>query len=140
MRTVVDTNILIRALLKPEGTVAPLLARLRTKDYTILYSSELLEEIEVVLSRPRFRLRYGIREEEIRALLELIILLGEKVTPVERIDACRDPKDNKLLEAAVEGGAEAIVTGDDDLFVLHPFRGISMLSPSAFLKRLDKDG
>ncbi|MFV1981484.1 MAG: putative toxin-antitoxin system toxin component, PIN family [Rhodothermia bacterium] len=54
---------------------------------------------------------------------------------VETIQACRDPKDNKYLEAAVSGGAECIVSGDDDLLVLHPFRRIPILRPRAFLDR-----
>lgn len=49
------------------------------------------------------------------------------------ITACRDPRDNKLLELAVSGSASDIVTGDADLLVLHPFRGIDILAVSAFL-------
>ena len=89
MRAVVDTNILIRALLKPTGTVAPVLGRLRAGDYTVLYSTELLEEIADVLSRPRFRSKYGIQGEDIEALLGLIVLRGEGVVPLERIAASR---------------------------------------------------
>lgn len=136
MRAVVDTNILVRAVLNPKGTVAPILHRLRGGDYTILYSPELLEEVLDVLSRPRFRLKYGVRGEEVEALLGLIVLKGERVVSRERIQVCRDPDDDKLLEVAAGGGADVIVTGDGDLLVLNPFRGISILSPSAFLKRL----
>ena len=136
MRAVVDTNILIRALLKPEGTVAPVIGRLRDGDYTILHSPEFLEEIVDVLSRPRFQLKYGIRGEDVEALLALIVLRGESVVPLERIQVCRDPDDDKLLEIAGGGGADVIVTGDGDLLVLNPFRGIPILSPSRFLGRL----
>jgi uncharacterized protein len=138
MRAVVDTNILIRALLKPEGTVAPILVRLRDGGYTILYSPELLQEVLDVLSRPRFRLKYGIRGEDVEALLALIVLRGESVVGGERIQVCRDPDDDKLLEIAVGGRADVIVSGDGDLLVLSPFRGIPVLSPSTFLERLGK--
>lgn len=60
-------------------------------------------------------------------------------TPIEiteNIAACRDPKDDKFLELAVSGGATYLVTGDSDLLVLHPFRGISILTPTNFLDRL----
>ena len=50
------------------------------------------------------------------------------------ITACRDPKDNKFLEAAIAARADVIVTGDADLLALHPFRGIPILSPAAFLE------
>ncbi|HEV2853952.1 MAG TPA: putative toxin-antitoxin system toxin component, PIN family [Thermoanaerobaculia bacterium] len=136
MRAVVDTNILIRALLKPTGTVAPILGRLRDGDYTILHSHELLEEIVGVLNRPRFRLKYGIQGEDVEALLALIVLQGESIVCRERIQVCRDPDDDKLLEIAVGGEAEVIVTGDEDLLVLTPFRGIPILSPAKFLQRL----
>jgi predicted nucleic acid-binding protein len=51
----------------------------------------------------------------------------------EMIEACRDPKDNKVLEVAVNGQATCIVTGDEDLRILHPFRGIPILTPAEFL-------
>lgn len=136
MRAVVDTNILIRALLKPQGTVAPILGRLRDGDYVLLYSTEILEEIVDVLGRPRFRIKYGIRDQDIEALLALLVLRGEKVVPPQRIEACRDPKDDKFLEVAVAGQAEVLVTGDRDLLVLSPFQGIPFLTPAEFIDKL----
>jgi uncharacterized protein len=55
------------------------------------------------------------------------------IEPKEQINECRDPKDNKYLELAVSGKAEAIVTGDTDLLVLHPFRDIQIVTPQEFL-------
>ncbi|MEO7271642.1 MAG: putative toxin-antitoxin system toxin component, PIN family, partial [Vicinamibacterales bacterium] len=54
---------------------------------------------------------------------------------VQHVRACRDPKDDKFLELAVNGGASVIVTGDADLLSLHPFRGIDILPPAAYLER-----
>jgi predicted nucleic acid-binding protein len=59
---------------------------------------------------------------------------AELVEITERIVACRDPKDDKFLELAVNGRADAIVTGDDDLLVLNPFRGIPIITPAAFVQ------
>lgn len=137
MRAVIDTNILLRALIKPQGTVAPILDRLREGDYVLLYSTEILEEVVDVLGRSRFRNKYGIRDRDIEALLALLVLRGEKVVPSQRIEACRDPKDDKFLEVAVEGRAEILVTGDQDLLVLSPFQGIPFVTPAEFLARLD---
>jgi putative PIN family toxin of toxin-antitoxin system len=136
MRAVIDTNILIRALLKPSGSVAPVLGNLRHGAFTALYSSELLREVVEVLGRPRFRTKYGIQSQDVETLIALLVLRGEEVIPRRKIEVCRDPKDDKLLEVAVEGGADAIVTGDDDLLVLHPFEGIPILPPKAFLAKL----
>ena len=52
------------------------------------------------------------------------------------VRACRDPKDDKFLEVAINGGAEWIVTGDNDLLVLHPFEGVDIVSPADYLARL----
>ncbi len=51
----------------------------------------------------------------------------------EKVEECRDPKDNKFLELAINGKATAIVSGDKDLLILHPFRGIPIVTVSQFL-------
>ena len=139
MRAVVDTNILVRALIRPQGSVGPVLLRLRQGDYTLLYAQALLEELVDVLNRPRIRHKYGLTDEDIQTVVGLILLRGEAVTPQERITACRDPKDDKFLEVAVAGQADVIVSGDEDLLVLHPFAGISIVPPAAFLRMLDDE-
>ena len=55
---------------------------------------------------------------------------------VELVRACRDAKDDKFLELAVNGGAHCLVSGDQDLLVLHPFRGVSILTPAQFVELL----
>jgi putative PIN family toxin of toxin-antitoxin system len=137
MRAIIDTNILVRALIMPHGSVGPVLQHLRQGDYIMLYAPSLLAELVDVLSRPRIRTRYGLSDEDIKTVLRLILLRSEAVTPTRTITACRDPKDNKFLEVAVAGQAEVIVSGDEDLLVLHPFEGIPIISPAEFLKLLD---
>ena len=139
MRAVIDTNILVRAVIKPSGTVGPVLLRLRHGDYTLLYAQSLLEELIDVLNRPRIRNKYRLTDQDIQTVVSLILLRGEAVAPQERITACRDPKDDKFLEVAVSGRADVIVSGDQDLLVLHPFAGIPILPPVAFLQMLDAE-
>jgi len=136
MRAVVDTNILVRALIRPQGTVGPILLHLRRGDYTLLYSDAILEELVDVLNRPRIRDKYGLSEADIRTVIALILLRGEYVAPHITIHACRDPHDDKFLEVAVSGQADVIVSGDEDLRVLSPFRGIPVVSPREFLAML----
>jgi predicted nucleic acid-binding protein len=57
------------------------------------------------------------------------------VTILSPVRACRDPRDDKFLEVAVHGRADAIVTGDRDLLDLNPFRGIAILTPAEYLER-----
>ena len=137
MRVVVDTNILVRALIMPHGTVGPVLLRLRQGDYVLLYAQSLLEELVDVLNRPRIRRKYGLTDQDIETVIGLILLRGEAVAPQEPIAACRDSRDDKFLEVAVSGNADVIVSGDEDLLVLHPFAGIPILPPVAFLRMLD---
>lgn len=137
MRAVVDTNILVRAVIMPHGTVGPVLLHLRRGTYTLLYAQSLLEELVDVLNRPRIRDKYGLTAQDIQTIIRLILLRGQPVTPVRRITVCRDPKDNKFLEVAIAGKADVIVSGDQDLLVLHPFEGIPIVEPVIFLQMLN---
>ena len=140
MRAVLDTNILIRSILNPNGPTGRLLKELRAGRFRLVYSEPLLEEIADVLARPRFRDKYKVTADDISDILSLIVQEGEEVFPSASIAACRDPKDDKVLEAAFFGRADVIVTGDDDLFALDPFEGIQILGPAAFLARLAQAG
>ena len=100
----------------------------------VLVSDEIVRELSDVLSREKFE-RYASDEDRAR-FLQSLLQEAKLIEVVETIEECRDPKDNKYLEAAVSGGAECIVSGDEDLLVLHPFRGIPILKPSEFLDRL----
>ena len=138
IRAVIDTNILVRSTIRPQGSVGPILGELRSGTYQLLYSDTLLNELVEVLGRPRLRTKYQIDDERIRAVLDLVLLRGEPVFPSRKIDACRDPDDNAVLEVAVASGADMIVSGDKDLLVLHPFEGIPIVGPAEFLARLRK--
>ena len=135
IRAVIDTNILVRAIIKPTGTVGPIITHLRDGDYVLLYSEETLGELLEVLNRPRIRDKYGLHSQDILAVGAFLRLKGELVRPKRRITICRDPKDNMFLEVAVYGRANALVSGDEDLLTLHPFQGIPIISPSEFLHR-----
>ncbi len=96
----------------------------------------MLEELTNVLARPRIRKKYDISQNYIRNVLDLILLRGQLIEPGERVTVCRDPKDDIFLSVALAGEADVLVTGDEDLLALHPFRGIRIIGPSAFLAEL----
>jgi putative PIN family toxin of toxin-antitoxin system len=133
MRVVVDTNIVIRALIKPQGTVGPILQRLRNGDYTLVYSLPILDELIEKLALPRIRHKYHLEEEQIEALTAFIALRGELVTPSRTVKVCRDPEDNMFIEAALAGAAEYVVTGDKDLLTLRKFETVRFITPRTFL-------
>lgn len=136
MRAVVDTGVLVSGLIRPQGTIGEVLRALRDGRFGIIYSTPIVVEIIDVLGRPPFRAKYQIQPDDVTTLVNLIRLRGELVLPQKTITTCRDPKDNKFLEAAVESNADAIVSGDSDLLVLHPFQGLPILRPADFLARL----
>ena len=137
IRAVVDTSIVVRAVLKPLGTVGPVLDLLAEKRYKFLYSEATLEEMIDVLARPRLRRRFPLQGRDPQTVFDLILLRGEAVEPRRRWVACRDPKDDKFLDVAVEGQADVLVSGDDDLLALHPFQGIPIVQPAQFLAMFD---
>lgn len=136
MRAVVDTGILVSALIVPHGTIRNVLRALRDGRFIPIYSTPMMVELIDVLGRPKIQAKYHVQPNDIGELINLVRLRGELVIPKRAIEVCRDPKDNKFLEAALAGDAGAIVTGDDDLLVLHPFEKIDILRPAEFLTRL----
>ena len=131
-RYVLDTNILVSAVLFPNSTAN--LAYQKALDIGILLISvETFSEYENVIFRPKFD-RYVSVERRQLFLAELRAVAG--LVPIfELTDDCRDAKDNKYLDVTINGMANVLITGDQDLLILHPYRGIlPILSPSDFLK------
>ena len=129
-RVVLDTNALVSRLLAPNSTPAKAVSLAIVKG-CVLASDDTLMELAAVLSRSKFD-RY-VTIEARKEFLRLFGRIVETVPIVHSVRACRDPRDDKFLELAVNGGASVIVTGDKDLLALDPFRGIQIATPAAFL-------
>jgi putative PIN family toxin of toxin-antitoxin system len=136
MRAVLDTGVLVSGLIQRKGTTGEVLNALRDGRFALIYTTPILVEIIDVLGRDPFRTKYHIEPEDITALVNLIRLRGELVIRGQAVTVCRDPKDDKFLEAALSGKADAIVSGDADLLVLNPFENIPVLRPAEFLARI----
>ena len=135
-RLVFDTNVVVSAVLFLASVPARAL-ELGQAVGRLLVSDETAEELRRVLMRTKFD-RY-VRSDERARFLGRVLDDAMLVEIIESIDDCRDPKDNKFLELAVSGGATHLVTGDDDLLVLHPFRGVAIVTPQAFLDEFAPD-
>lgn len=131
-RVVVDTSVLISRLLLPDSIPGRVVTR-AIRRHQLLASDDTLNELADLLARPKFDpyLTIGERQEFLRLLLRLV----EWVPIVRRIEASRDPNDDKFLELAINGRVDVLITGDEDLLVLDPFRRIPILSPRAYLER-----
>lgn len=133
-RIVLDTNVLISALGWGGSPEACLKLVLEDK-VDNFYSSEIHDELSRVMDYPKFE--FG--EEEKDSFLEIILSKSILVEPSEDIEIVKDdPSDNKFLECALEAEADFIVSGDPHLLELGRFKGIEILSPNTFLKRMDR--
>lgn len=129
-RFVFDTNVIVSALLAKRSVARDSLDKARELGH-ILLSLEVIDELYDVLNRPAFD-RYVAEEDRIR-FLNLLVKESTLVEIILKIKECRDPKDDKFLELAINGKADFIISGDADLQVLNPFRKIKIVSPREFL-------
>ena len=130
-RIVIDTNVIISAILFQNSNPAKAI-KFAKQLGEILLSESIFREIESTLSRPKFD-RY-LSLDSRRQVLSQLLLNSELIEITETITICRDPKDNKFLELAVNGNANFIITGDQDLLVLNPFREIKIITVNEFIK------
>jgi putative PIN family toxin of toxin-antitoxin system len=130
MRVVIDTNVFVSAALSVKSSPA-LAVYLTERRCTLLKSTTTEQELLLVVARPQLADLIGPPFLE---WLSRMLAAAELVTITERITECRDPKDNKFLELALNGRADVIVSGDHDLLTLNPFRGIPIVKPAAFVQ------
>ncbi len=134
IRVVVDTNIWISFLIGK--TIAGLSSAIINNSVQILFSEELFDELIEVLNRPKFKKYFSA--EDIYELVSLINTKVEWIKIVEKFNDCRDPKDNFLLDLIVNGKADYLVTGDDDLITLNPYKNTKIFHYQEFKKILDE--
>ena len=131
---VFDASSLVGALLKERSV--PERALLLARTSASIYLSEAVEaEIREVFARPKFG-KY-LAPGRAQYVLAILTAAARNAEPTERVIDCRDAKDNKYLELALAVGAETIVSSDDDLLVLHPWRGIDIVTPAEFVSRAE---
>ncbi len=128
---VFDTNSLVSAALTPQSTNRKAFDKALVLG-TLIASAKTIEELIEVLFRKKFD-KYFLNEDERWIIINKIEVNATIFIPSIIINDCRDPKDNKFLELAVAANASCIVTGDDDLLILNPFRDIPILKASDFL-------
>lgn len=135
VRAVLDTNVLLSALVFPAGRVSWLRGAWRAGGVRPLASRDTTAELIRVLAYPKFRLD----EAERRDLLDDYLPFCEAVvipSPPPAIPACRDPFDRPLLLLAIAGRADALVTGDADLLALSDESAVPIVAPAEFRDRL----
>jgi len=132
MRIVIDTNVLVSAIFW-EGNESKVIGLAGKGKIKLLTSVALLSELGKVLKNKKFRLD----ERAVENHVQHILTLSELISPRCRLDAVHeDPTDNRVLECALEGKAEYIVSGDKHLLRMKKFRGIKIVRAKEFLEVL----
>ena len=132
IKAVIDTNILV-SILKGSPALTPLYSAFKTGKFKLIVSGQLLKEMSRVLRRPELK----IEPRDIKELFRLVKIKAWRIEPAIKLcEVCRDPKDEFILELALSARADLIVTGDKDLLVLSPFRGIPVITAKAFIELL----
>ena len=132
MRCVIDTNVFVSAAVFSPSIPRQAASKV-LRGGLLLFSEYTMDELKEVLFRSKFE-RYVSRAERTLFLAQLGTT-AELVPIVQIVRECRDPKDDKFLEVALNGRAGVIITGDADLRGLHPWREIAIMSPAEFLKK-----
>jgi hypothetical protein len=130
MRVVIDTNVLLSAVLG--GTLKAILDHWQNERFVLVVTDEIVREYLDVLQRPKF----GLRGDVIDNIATFIFQFAEFVVPIEHVQVVKsDPKDNKFLDAALVGDVEYLVSGDKHLLNLKEYAGVPIITPREFLKR-----
>jgi uncharacterized protein len=133
-RIVIDTNVFISALLIKKSIPFEVV-NIAFKQGIIIYSDATYAELQQVFARRKFDKYLTLEERNI--FLFKLANESQSIEIKKEINVCRDAKDDKFLELAVNGNADIIVTGDADLLVLNPFQEIKIITPETFVNRFD---
>lgn len=132
-RVILDTNLLISRALTPSSLTASAV-RLIIDHSDLLVSQATMDEFATTLNR--VQTKGYVKQDEAIALITAYKEMVEWIPIIERVKECRDPKDDKFLELAINGHAEYLITGDKDLLVLDPFRDTHILSAKDFIAKI----
>ena len=131
MKVVLDTNVLVSALIAKEGKPSQILRQI-TK-YTLITSKEILIEVERVLHYDRIQKRYNLSNEDIDAFMQNLREVSKVVSVTKQVEVIKDdPDDDKFLACALEANADYIISGDTHLIKLGVYQDIPILTPTKF--------
>jgi len=132
IKIVMDTNALISALGWKKGNERKVLDMCLSERILLVLSQPIVDELVDVLKRPKFDFIPSQRKGE---FLKYLISISKFVYPKEKLDVVKeDPDDNKIVETAVSGKADYIISGDNHLLKLKNFRGIKIVNAGRFLE------
>jgi putative PIN family toxin of toxin-antitoxin system len=131
LRVVFDTNIFISALALPGGQAEKAIDAILDGKASLIISKPILEELLRVLAE-----KFARDAEALSRTALFISSISETVKPRKKLSVLKDEPDNRILECALSGKADAIVTGDKAMLALEEYKGVKIISLKEFLKNL----
>lgn len=129
MRVVFDTNVVVSALVFPGGRGEEALRRIIERRDELILSKPVLDELMEVLAR-----KFARDAEELARAAVFLGDLATVIKPGRRLKVLKDERDNRILECAVAGRVQAVVTGDQAMLALREYRGIALRSLRDYLE------
>lgn len=134
---IVDTNVLVRALLKPNSSDGLIIKGVIGGKYKLFFSLTLISELKEVLAYKRIR-KFGVTNQNKEVFLKTLFTFGKVISVSNHINICRDPDDNELLSIAAsipQTDPVYLISADNDILVLkEQFEKIKIVTPQQFLK------
>jgi len=130
VRVVFDTNIYISALAIPGSQAEQALSRILDGADTLLISKAILDELLSILAG-----KFSRDPESLSQVAVIVTEMAEVVKPQDRVKVLKDDPDNRVLECAEAGHADAIVTSDQEMLRLKQYQGIRLISLRDYLAR-----
>ena len=129
MKVVFDTNIFISALIIPESQAEKAILKIIQGNDILLISKEIIDEVLSVLSS-----KFSRDREELSHVAIMLSELGEFISPIKKVKILRDEPDNRILECALSGKADVIVTGDKDMLNLETYKKVRIITLKEYLE------
>ncbi len=131
IRAVLDTNVIISAIFW-RGAPYKVMKKALQRDFILVISPDILEEVS-----ERLKHKFNLPREEIETLMNILLSYSDIVEPTTKVNVVKaDENDNKIIECAIDGEADFIVTGDHHLLELKSYKSIKIITPAEFLKLL----
>jgi len=138
IRAVLDANVFVSALIRPEGPPGRICVELVEHEaFALILSAAIVDEVRRTLDDPRVRRYVRLTSREVEAWLASVQSVAELVEGQRSVSVvANDPDDDKYFAAAVEGNADVVVSGDRHVLEVKEFERIRVLTPRAFLEKL----
>ncbi|RLF60637.1 MAG: putative toxin-antitoxin system toxin component, PIN family [Thermoplasmata archaeon] len=134
IRVVLDTNVIISAIFW-RGSPYRVMKKALQRDFILVISPDILEEVS-----ERLKYKFDLPRDEIETLTNILLSYSDIVEPTTKVNVVKaDENDNKIIECAIDGEADFIVTGDHHLLELKSYKSIKIITPAEFLELLESE-